>query len=184
MKDIETMLNKTNRKLIVASEKLFISNSLLKEFMKDHDILTFNYDTSIDLEENSREVWKKFIMNLDYSYDKIVFMGHGVDCNIIYPLYRNKKLDFDAAVFVDYKNPDTLLIPPSYEEALRKSKVKIYSFSTRNKKETPSAIIQSHQSLPWYHTTRSYRLAQEIYGCIVYDTYQENYLSGANSKLI
>jgi hypothetical protein len=152
--------------------------------MKDHDILTFNYSTFMDLEENTREVWKKIKMNLDNPYEKIVFIAHGVDCNIIYPLYRNKKLDFDAAVFVDYKNPDTLLVPPSYEEALKKSKVKIYSFSTRNKKETPCAVIQSHQSLPWYYTIRSRRLAQEIYGCVVYDTYQENYLSGANSRLI
>lgn len=179
-----TMPNKTNRKLIVASEKLFISNSILNEFSKDHDILTFNYNPTLDLETNARAIWKRIKTHLDNSYERISFIAHGIDCNVIYSLFKDRNLDFDAAVFVDYQKPDTLGILPTYENALKNSKVKIYSFSTRNKKETPLAIIQSHQSLPWYYTTRSRRLAQEIYGCIVYDAYQQNYLSGANSRFI
>lgn len=174
----------SNRKLLVASEKLFISNSLLRQFAKDHDILSFNYNHSMDLESNARAIWGKIKLNLDKDYEKIVFIAHGVDCNVLYYLYRDRNLNFDAAVFVDYDTPDTLGVTPRYTNALKQSKVKIYSFATMAKKITPPEAVQSHQSLPWYYTTRSSRLAQEIFGCVVYDAYQENYLSGTNSKFI
>lgn len=164
-----TMLNSNNRKLIVGSEKLFLSNQLATMFSKDHDILLFSYDDKLNPKDNSRMIWRTLSKMFAKEYDKIVFMGLGSDCNVLQNLYKDRGLAFDAGVLVNYTKIDS-------ESIVEKdSAKKIWSFSN---KKRPEIVSYNHQSLPWYYTIRSKRLAQEIYGTIVYGVYDQTYLDG------
>jgi len=172
------MPNKTNRKLIVGSEKLFLANNILEEFSIDHDILTFSYDKDLTLKANSKILYKALKTPLAKGYSKIVFMGHGLDCNLLYELYDDKGLVFDAGVFVNYKKDRNTEISLITQEHLN-IETKIYSFSTFGDKKRPVAYLTDHQPLKTlFATTRSKRLAQEIFGCVVYGAYQMNGLKG------
>jgi hypothetical protein len=176
---MKTMLNKTNSKLIVGSEKLFLSNNLLTSFSKDHDIFQISIDPQRSLEEQSRVIWRDLKNTLDKPYSSIVFMGLGYDCNVRYELYRKRKFVFDGAIFV---NP--IIDEDISDEELVLEQDKTYSFSTQGIKKTPANLSKVHQCLPRFHGLRSRRLALEIYGCVVYGFYQQDYLSGANTEFI
>lgn len=178
------MPNKTKRKLIVASEKLFISNNILEQFSIDHDILTFSYNDNLNLRSNSKALYKLMKRHLEKGYDKIVFMGHGVDCNLLYELYDDKDMVFTAGVFVNYKKPQGEQVSDITQEHLF-METKIYSFSTYGDKKRPVAYLTDHQSLRTvFGNIRSKRLAQEIFGCIVYGAYQMNGLLGRPTAFI
>lgn len=173
----------TNRKLIVASEKLFQANNILTQFAKDHDIVTFNYDSQLSMKANAKAVYKKIIHLLEKSYDEIIFMGHKQDCNVLYELYDHKGIIFTAGVFVDYKKA------PAYEPSqITQSHLfmesKVYSFSTSIERKRPVVYLTDHQSCPSLLGIRSKRLAQEIFGCIVYGVYDVNFLEGTPSSFL
>lgn len=172
------MLN-TNRKLLVASGTLFISPKILNQFSKDHDIVLFNYNPTIDLKQNARALFKSLQKHLDWGYDKYIFLGKGQDCTLCYALYEHKNMLFDAAVFVNYKE----LEPISDDTKITLAKAsKIFSYSTK-KGGTPVEAT-NHQNLnTLFGTTRSKRLAQDIYGQIVYGVYNELYLDGKASQI-
>ena len=86
------MPNKTNRKLIVGSEKLFQPNHILEQFSLDHDVLTYSYNDNLTLKANSKVLYKLLKSHLAKGYDRLVFMGHEVDCNLLYELYDDKGL--------------------------------------------------------------------------------------------
>ncbi len=179
---IKTMPNK-NRKLIVASEKLFQPNNILTEFAIDHDIVTFSYNPQLSVRANSKAIYKKIIHLLEKNYDTVVFMGHGLDCNVLYELYDNKSLIFTAGVFVNFKqvqgyNPSQITQEHLFSES------KIYSFTTGVNKKRPVNYLSSHQSIPTILGIRSKRLAQEIFGCVVYGAYGLDYLEGSPSSFV
>lgn len=179
-----TMLNQTNRKLLVGSQKLLNTNNILVEFSKDHDIIQFSYNPNETLEKNTRLLWRHIRMYIASPYQKLTFMGIGQECNLMYELYDKKNLVFDAGVFVNYKDPVDGKVSLQLQKDMSLAGTKIYTYSTYNKKEHPVVISQSHQALPLYSTIRSQRLAKEIYGCVVYGSYCENYLDGPNTKVL
>jgi hypothetical protein len=178
------MPNKTNRKLIVGSEKLFQPNNILEQFSIDHDVLTFSYNDNLSLKANSKVLYKVLRSYLAKGYDKLVFMGHGIDCNLLYELYDDKALKFDAGVFVNYKQSSDGEVSLITQEHLF-METKIYSFSTQGNEKRPVAYLTDHQSLRTaFRTIRSKRLAQEIYGCVVYGAYQMNGLKGKPTAFV
>lgn len=175
-----TMPN-TNRKLLVASEKLFISNNILNQFSKDHDVLLFSYDNKKTLEENSRATWRDITTLIGLSYDQVIFMGVGQECNLSYHLYEKRNLFFDAVVFINYEPENPGELNEFIKEKMVLDKSKIYTLS--NKKKL-NMISDNHEQLPWYSTIRSKRLAQAIYSFVVYDSYSQDGLDGTNTRII
>jgi len=175
---IQTMPNKTNRSLIVGSQKLFQANNILTEFAIGHDVYLFSYDETLSLTANTKALFRDLLVYLRESYDHIVFMGYGVDCNILYGMCLDKNLYFDASVFVNYEEPYQM-VPHRVHNLLAMKESKIYSFSTKGNEKRPVEYTTDHQYVKsLFGNIRSKRLAKEIFGCVVYGAYKQNYLSG------
>lgn len=175
-----TMPN-TNRKLLVGSEKLFISNNILNQFSKDHDVLLYSYDNKKTLEHNSRVLWREITALIGLSYDQVIFMGVGQECNLSYHLFDKRNLFFDAVIFFNYENENPGELDETIKDKMMVSKCNIYTLS--NKKKL-NMISDNHEQLPWYSTIRSKRLAQAIYSFVVYGTYNQDGLDGTNTRII
>jgi len=164
-----------NTNLIVGSEKLFQANNILEQFSTDHHILTFKYNPEFTPLTNSKILYKAIRTHLSNDYAKMTFMGHETDCNLLYELYKDKGIIFDAAIFVNYsRDYDNSLYGQNVtQQALSEEKTKIYSFYTTNSYNQRALYTESHQYIPsMFKNIRSKRLAQEIYGCTVYGGYQ------------
>lgn len=173
-----------NKRLIIATDKLFVHNAIATEFAKAHDILTFTYNPNMSLSQNTKVVWKNALYHVQQKYESMVFMGTGSNCNLLYSLYEDKNLEFDAGVFVNYKEPKDIINLKLQEQV---SKITdIYTFGTSKKNTLPPvAYVKDHQCVnTLFGTTRSKRLALEIYGCVVYGTYHANTLEETNSVFI
>lgn len=180
---IQTMPNKTHRSLIVGSQKLFQANNILNQFPKGHDIYLFSYDETLPLSVNVKSLFRDLTIHLRENYDHIVFMGHGVDCNVLYGMCLDKNMYFDAGVFVNYKEPDEI-VPHRVHNRLATEGSKIYSFATIGNKKRPVEYLTDHQEVNSLFGIRSKRLAQEIFGCVVYGAYGQNYLLGEPTEFI
>ncbi len=181
---ISTMPNKTHRNLIVGSEKLFQANNILNQFSLQHDVYLFSYNENLSLKANAKALFRNLIPYLRDNYDNVIFMGHGIDCNVLYGLYDDKNLKFDAGVFINYQYCDDV-VPSHIHEHLELDKAKIYSFVTKGNKKRPVEYLTDHQYVnSLFGTIRSKRLAQEIYGCVVYGAYNLNCLSGEPTEFI
>lgn len=178
------MLNKTNRKLIVGSEKLFTSNNLAYEFGKDHDIFLYSYDMNKDVSYNSRIIWRDLKPYLVKPYEHVSFMGYGLDANVVYDLHLTRQLKFDAIVTVNHKFINQFEDWEKTHNELLQTSAKMYSFSYGTNTKRPVIIFDNHQSLPFFTSLRSRRLAQEIYGCVVYGAYEQTHLVGSNTEFI
>lgn len=181
---IQTMPNKTQRSLIVGSQTLFQANNILTEFAIGHDIYLFSYNDNLTLKANAKALYRELLPLLRQNYEHITFMGHGVDCNLLYGLYEDKNLKFDAGVFVNYK-AEKYGIESHIHEHLELDKAKIYSVVTKGNKKRPVEYLTSHQYVnSLFGTIRSKRLAQEIFGCVVYGAYNKDCLSGEPTAFI
>lgn len=175
-----------NKRLIIGSNKLFNSNTIATQFAKAHDIFLFNYDPKLTLKANTKELWKEISYHIRQDYDSVIFMAQGVESNLLYTLYEDKGLIFDAGVFVNYKtSPQTGPVSMATQWEVYQ-KTKLYTFSTK-KEDTlpPIAHLQDHQYVPsLFGTVRTKRLAQEMYGCVLYGAYQALGLEETNSVFI
>jgi hypothetical protein len=184
-KGISIMPNK-NTRLIIGSNKLFTYNNILTQFAYDHDIITYTYNDKLSLKANTKIVYKNISYHIRQDYDSIVFMGTHVDSNLLYGLYDDKNLVFDAGVLVNYKTLSREGEVDLDTQWNISKETDIYTFNT-NKKDTlpPVAHLKDHQYVPSIlGNVRSRRLAMEIFGCVVYGTYNINGLEGANSVLV
>lgn len=181
---IKTMPKKTQRSLIVGSEKLFQANNILNQFAIGHDVYLFSYNENVSLKANAKALYKNLLPHLRSNYDHVTFMGHRVDCNLLYGLYDDKNLKFDAGVFVNYKRPDDVVASHVHEH-LELDGAKIYSFVTKGNKKRPVEYLTDHQYVKsLFGNTRSTKLAQEIFGCVVYGAYNVNGLVGEPTEFI
>lgn len=172
------MLNKNNRKLIVGSDKLFISNNILSQLNKDHDIALFSYDPNQSLIANTKTLYRDIKLHLNESKDKLVFMGYKKDCNLLYALAKDKSLFFDGAIFVNYEpmfGSTEFDFKTMDEVALN---TKIYKYRT-----SKSLSVGEFIKTP-FGSIRSKKLAQNIYASLVYDLYQENFLDGKPTAFV
>lgn len=171
----------TNRKLLVGSEKLFISNNIVNQLSKDHDIVMFSYDKKKTLEQNSRVLWRDIAGLIATGYDKVVFLGVGQECNLVYSLYETRNLSFDGAVFLNYKRENDGDLTSLAKDRFELSNTKLYTISNGRILEV---ISENHEQIKWYQTTRSKKVGQMIYSFLVHDTYGENYLQGPNTRFL
>lgn len=170
----KTMLTK-NRNLIVGSEKLFISNTLLTELALDHDILGFLYDPRKSIIEQVNEIYKN-IKGLNISsYSRIVFIGYKKDCELMYHLSGLKNLPFDCAVFVNPEISNPNVSPPSL--------TKLYCVGNRSN-HTPLKGELLYQKVNTPFPTRSPRLAKEIAAILTYHGYSQLFLAGEPSRIL
>ena len=180
-----TMPNKTKRSLIVGSEKLFQANNIAYQFSKAHDIILFSYNNNISLKANSKALYRTIMTKLlEYKYENVTFMGHDIDCNILYGIYDDKGFIFTAGVFVNFKSVSET-IPDHIHDHLELEKAKVYNFVTKGNKKRPVKYLTDHQYIPsLFKTIRSKRLAQEIFGCVVYGAYKKDSLEGQPTRFL
>ena len=178
------MLNKTNRNLIVGSEILFVSNNLLSMFSKDHDIFTFHHEKHESIDTTAKQVWRDLKPLLVKNYDNIIFMGYKDDSDVVFDLFEHRKLVFNAAIFVNYEPGSKERDTYKCIKNMKKAQTDLYSFSYGLDKNRLANLIETHQSLPVWTNLRSPRLAQEIFGCVLYGTYKQVSLSGSNTEFI
>jgi hypothetical protein len=173
--NISTMPNN----ILVGSEKLFrtkapwkIDRSLLGTITNDHLVLLF--DQCKD-NKTYKKTAKKLAKQLTYmntiQTDKLIFIGIGNDCRVVIDLYLNHGFKFDAAVFIN-----NLYSPSKYEPIL--DHCSIYNFYT--KPEYKMLDIEGAEVNEYIKTKlpahMSNRVAQEVFGCLLYQTYERTYL--------
>lgn len=178
------MLNKTNRNLIVGSEVLFVSNNLLSMFSKDHDIFTIHHEKHESIDTTARQIWRDLKPLLQKDYDNIIFIGYKDDSDIVFDLFVHRKLIFNAAIFVNYEPAVKNQATYTLLKEMKQAGTNLYSFSYGIDKNRLANLIETHQSLPVWTNLRSPRLAQEIFGCVLYGTYKMTSLSGTNTEFI
>ena len=165
--------------ILVGSEKLFrtkapwkIDTSLLGTITKDHHVLLF--DTSKDdktYKNTVKSLARQLTYRNDYQTDKLIFIGLGNDCKMVVDLYKDHGFKFDAAVLIN-----NLYSPTMYAPIM--GHCSIYNFYTKQSYEMLSIdgaeVNQFVKTrLPAHMSTR---LAQEVFGCLLYQTYERTYL--------
>lgn len=173
--NISTMPNN----ILVGSEKLFrtkapwkIDRSLLGTITNDHLVLLFD-----ECKDNKtyKKTAKKLAKQLTYmntiQTDKLIFIGLGHDCRIVMDLYLNHGFKFDAAVLIN-----NTYSPTKYDPIL--DHCSIYNFYTNKEYsmlDIDGAEVNQHikTKLPAH---MSNRVAQEVFGCLLYQTYERTYL--------
>ena len=166
--------------ILVGSEKLFrtkapwkIERSLLGTITNDHHVLLFD-----ECKDNKtyKKMVKKLARQLTYrnsiKTDKLIFIGLASDCKVVTSLYLDHGFKFDAAVLIN--NPYS---PTKYDPII--DHCSIYNFYTKPGYEMLSIegaevneLVKTR--LPAH---MSNRLAQEVFGCLLYQTYERTYLS-------
>ena len=165
--------------ILVGSEKLFrtkapwkINKSLLGTITNDHQVLLFD-----ECKDNKtyKKTAKKIAKQLTYmntiETDKLIFIGIGDDCRVVMDLYLSHGFKFDAAVLIN-----NLYSPSRYKRIL--DHCSIYNFYT--KPEYEMLDIEGAEVNEYVKTKlpahMSNRLAQEVFGCLLYQTYERTYL--------
>jgi len=166
--------------ILVGSEKLFrtkapwkIERSLLGTITNDHQVLLFDQcKDNKTYKKTAKRLAKQLNYRSDFNTDKLIFIGLGNDCRVVMDLYLNHGFKFDAAVFIN-----NLYSPSKYDPIL--DHCSIYNFYTN--KEYEMLNIEGAE-VNQYIKTRlpahmSNRLAQEVFGCLLYQTYERTYLN-------
>jgi hypothetical protein len=166
--------------ILVGSEKLFrtkapwrISNSLYGEMTKDHSCILFNYNLNVlSPTKVAKHIGRHIYDKAQHPYEKITFIGIGRDTEILYKL-NELGFVFDAAVLVNHE-----MNPKMFEAGFERTA--IYNFCTKVH-EYKDSIIQGAECNEYVRTYvpahMSNRLAKEIFGNVVYQSYEVNYLN-------
>lgn len=166
--------------ILVGSEKLFrtkapwkIERSLLGTITNDHQVLLFDQcKDNKTYKKTAKRLAKQLNYRSDFNTDKFIFIGLGNDCRVVMDLYLNHGFKFDAAVFIN-----NLYSPSKYDPIL--DHCSIYNFYTNKQYEM---LNIEGAEVNQYIKTRlpahmSNRLAQEVFGCLLYQTYERTYLN-------
>ena len=165
--------------ILVGSEKLFrtkapwkIERSLLGTITNDHQVLLFDQcKDNKTYKKTAKRLAKQLTYMNKVQTDKLIFIGLGNDCRVVMDLYLNHGFKFDAAVFIN-----NLYSPSKYDPIL--DHCSIYNFYTNKEYEMlniEGAEVNEHvkTKVPAH---MSNRLAQEVFGCLLYQTYDRTYL--------
>ena len=165
--------------ILVGSEKLFrtkapwkIERSLLGTITNDHQVLLFDQcKDNKTYKKTAKRLAKQLTYMNKVQTDKLIFIGLGNDCRVVMDLYLNHGFKFDAAVFIN-----NLYSPSKYDPIL--DHCSIYNFYTN--KEYEMLNIEGAEVNEYVKTKvpahMSNRLAQEVFGCLLYQTYDRTYL--------
>lgn len=172
--------------ILVGSEKLFrtkapwrIERSLLGQITKDHDVLLFEHDSAQKSHAKmAKQISRRLFDISQREYNKMIFIGLESDCRVASELHQ-LGFRFDAAVFINNIHPVYL-----YDEMLLTTAV--YNFNTSSDEdmlyingaecnEIVKTILPAHMSN---------RLATEIVGCLLYQTYEQTYLDKTAPRFI
>jgi len=176
--------DKMPNNILIGSEKLFrtkapwrINNSLLGQITNDHDVILFNHNKENTSHlDKAKEIGKILYKKLQRQHNKVIFIGLGSDCRIAAELSR---LDFkiDAAAFVNN------IHSPSLYQGMY-GHTAIYNFYTSDQYEYLSIEgAECNQYVPTRLPAHmSNRLATEIAGCLIYQTYEVTYLNPTPAK--
>lgn len=165
--------------ILIGSEKLFktkapwrIEKSLLGQITNDHNVILFNHDTQVlTHRRKAKDIGNTLYRTLQNHNGKIIFIGLGEECAIA-PELVSLGFNLDAAIFVNNNHATNIynnLIPQTA----------IYNFYTSQ--EYKYFDIQGAECNQYVKTIlpahMSNRLATEIAGCLIYQTYEVTYLN-------
>ena len=165
--------------ILIGSEKLFrtkapwrINRSLLGQITNDHNVILFNHDPQVlTYKRKAKDIGLSVYRTKKPSEGKIIFIGLGEECAIA-PELVSLGFELDAAVFVNNNQPTNI-----YDNLL--AQTAIYNFYTSE--EYSFLNIQGAECNQYVKTYlpahMSNRLATEIAGCLIYQTYEATYLT-------
>ena len=165
--------------ILVGSEKLFrtkapwkIDRSLLGTITNDHLVLLFDQCTDKkSYKKTAKKISKQLTYMSEVETDKLIFIGLGDDCRVIMDLHLSHGIKFDAAVLIN-----NLYSPSRYTRIM--DHCSIYNFYT--KPEYEMLDIEGAEVNQYVKTKlpahMSNRLSQEVFGCLLYQTYERTYL--------
>ena len=171
--------------ILIGSEKLFrtrapwrINKSLLGQITNDHNVVLFDYDPDITHKKKSKEIVRKIYNKLQRNQGKVIFVGLGTDCRIAAEMAW-LGFDIDAAVFVN-----NLHSPSLYDHMF--DNTAIYNFYTSQ--DYKFLEIDGAECNEFVKTNlpahMSNRLATEIAGCLMYQTYEVTYMNPTPARFI
>lgn len=174
--------------LIIGSDTLFNSrhkNGFYDLFKNDHDI--FMLETNKPNYVNDLVESIKGHMSLDYTHK--VFIGSGKDIYILFDLYLQYGIYFDAAVLVNGTYSNTIYMDEKtfrYKELVDglSKKTEIYNLHGKLNKYEELPFAKINQKIDTYiPPTMSSRYSLEAYGLIVYGLYEQNGLSNSVGRV-
>lgn len=167
------------KNILIGSQKLFrtqapwrINGSLLGKLTNDHDVILFDYNINTQThKEKAKQISKVLYDRLQKSYNKVTFVGLGTDCQIA-PELSWMGFDIDALATINSPH-DPFIYTCMFDHTA------IYNFYTSRKYEqTKIKGAECNQYIPTLLPAHmSSRLATELSSCIIYQSYQQMYLS-------
>lgn len=172
--------------ILVGSEKLFrtkapwkIERSLLGQMTKDHEVLLFEYDPSEKTHSKmAKQIARRLYDISQREYNKMIFIGLESDCRVASELHQ-LGFRFDAVVLINNIHAVNI-----FDKMLPTTA--IYNFSTGTDKDMLYINgAECNQLVKTFLPAHmSNRLATEIAGCVLYQTYEQTYLSNVAPKFI
>lgn len=165
--------------ILIGSEKLFrtkapwrIEGSLLGQITNDHEVILFNHDSMVTTyERQAKKIGTVLYRKLQREHNKIIFVGFEDECRIAAELGW-LGFNIDAAVFVNNTHN-----PSIYNHIY--DHTAIYNFYTdKRHSELKIEGAEFNQYVKTYLPAHmSNRLAKEIAGCLIFQTYEMTYLN-------
>lgn len=174
--------------LIIGSDSLFTprhKEGFSNTFRDDHNIFMLeSYRT-----RDNHEVAQSIQNHLSSDYDHKIYMGYKQDTYLLFDLYLNHNIVFDAAVLINGSYTGTIYMDPQnyrYRELSEglATKTKIYNIYGKLSKYEPLEFASVNQQITTILPAHlSSRFALEAYGLIVYDLYEQMYLPDTMGRI-
>jgi len=165
-----------SNKLIIGSEKLFTKDNIYSFsnlFNDEHDIRLVYKDTDQTASDLSATI--HYLVESDYKYK--TFIGCNQDAELLFDLYLDHNIVFDAAVLINcrYSNYSRINHPALAKKLAKKTK--IFNLHGKLYRNETLPFAQENQYIPTLISpSLSSRYSLEAYGLLVYGVYQQNYL--------
>lgn len=164
---------------LVASSKLFrtkapwrINGSLMGQITKDHDVILFSHDPQeITYEKMSKKIGRYLYHRVQREVQHLTFIGYEGECRLVSDLYNTMGFKFDSAVLINNTHPHSV-----YDAILAHTKI----FNLWTKTDSPYGPMNGAEENQYVKALMpahmSNRLASEVSGCLIYGSYDQNYL--------
>lgn len=174
--------------LIVGSDTLFLPrhrDGFYNLFKNDHDIFMLESHKTRDNDQLVQSLQN----HLSSDYNHRVYIGSKQDVYLLFDLYLNHNIAFDAAVLINGSYSGTIYMDPRnyrYKELSQKLPLhtKIYNLYGKLPKYESLEFASINQQIPTVLPPQmSSRFSLEAYGLVVYDHYGQSSLSSSVGRL-
>jgi hypothetical protein len=170
-------------KLIIGSDKLFSQkhkNSFYDLFKNEHNIYKID-KSSIN---SAQDIYSSIEYQLDQDYSHKTFIGCYEDVEILFDLYLDHNISFDAAVFVNGRFSSYPRINDKRLTNDLAKDTKVYNLYGKGFLNQPIAFAHINQQIPTLISPSfSSRFSLEAFGLLVYGHYDVNYLEDTTGRV-